>query len=204
MAEKQLTENSLVPGVSFNDLAVVLEDDIRLGEAFAGQLKHRGCTSWDYSLAVFYDQLRLFRFTVEDSNSSWWVWQYKTLFNRWPRTQLYSLVFDYVEVKAKLNKTYILIHSAIQGNSERSNWAPRLFKNEKKCQRTLDSEFSGAGDVAGGSLGHAGVQASILRLDMLEHQRQRVLVITQKDLYQHNIFIIIISSYFYFCIIGWW
>lgn len=34
-----------MPGVSFNDLAVVLEDDIRLGETFAGQLEHRGRTS---------------------------------------------------------------------------------------------------------------------------------------------------------------
>jgi len=42
---------------------------------------------------------------------------------------------------------------------------------------TLNGELSTAGDFPAGGLRNAGVEAGVLRLDMLEHQCQRILFI---------------------------
>lgn len=45
---------------------------------------------------------------------------------------------------------------------------------------TFDGELGAAGDLAAGRLCHARVQPRVLRLDVLEHQRQRVLLVLQR------------------------
>ena len=46
----------------------------------------------------------------------------------------------------------------------------------------LDGELGRAADLAGGCGGDAGVQAGVLGVDVLEDQRQRVLLVLEQDL----------------------
>jgi hypothetical protein len=54
-----------VPGVSLDDLAVVLEDDGGLGVALALQLQHGGRARRHDGIAVLDHQRRLLRFAVQ-------------------------------------------------------------------------------------------------------------------------------------------
>lgn len=53
---------------------------------------------------------------------------------------------------------------------------------EQLLHAALDGELRGAGDLARGGGGHTRVQPGVLGVDVLEHQRQGVLLVLEQNL----------------------
>ena len=61
-----------------------------------------------------------------------------------------------------------------------NNWRPQK-EDESSSSFTLNSQFSTARDFSAGRGRHASVKSDVFRLDVLEDQGQRVLVVLTSD-----------------------
>lgn len=74
-----MNEDSLVASISFDVLALVLEDDVGLGVALADQLQHGGGAGRHDGLAVLDHQRRLLRLAVQLVDRAWTTWGHQTI-----------------------------------------------------------------------------------------------------------------------------